>query len=101
MELYRQGEHSTAELADLFGLVRSTVYRALERDRARGTQDRPLRATAPRRAPRAHRAREGSLTDILAVARRRCQGARTSGPAVASGASTARSALRICRAKAS
>lgn len=92
MELYRQGEHSTAEFADLFGLVRSTVYRALERDRARGTQDRPLRATAPRRAPRAHRAREGSLTDILAVAAtraERCQGARTSGPAVASGASTA------------
>ena len=34
--LYRQGEHSTAELADLFGVARSTVYRALERDRARG-----------------------------------------------------------------
>jgi DNA invertase Pin-like site-specific DNA recombinase len=34
--LYRQGEHSTTELADLFGVARSTVYRALERDRARG-----------------------------------------------------------------
>ena len=36
VELYRQGKHSTAELADLFGVARSTVYRALERDRARG-----------------------------------------------------------------
>lgn len=80
MELYRQGEHSTAEFADLFGLVRSTVYRALERDRARGTQDRPLRATAPRRAPRAHRAREGSLTDILAVAATRADVVREHAP---------------------
>ncbi len=36
VDLYRRGEHSTAELADLFGVARSTVYRALERDRARG-----------------------------------------------------------------
>ena len=34
--LHRQGEHSTAELADLFGVARSTVYRALERDSVRG-----------------------------------------------------------------
>lgn len=34
--LYRLGEHSTAELGDLFGVARSTVYRALQRDRARG-----------------------------------------------------------------
>ena len=33
VSLYRQGEHSTAELADLFGVAHSTVYRALERDR--------------------------------------------------------------------
>ena len=38
VDLYRQGEHSTAELADLFGVARSTVYRALERERARGNQ---------------------------------------------------------------
>jgi DNA invertase Pin-like site-specific DNA recombinase len=37
VDLYRSGNHSTAELADLFGVARSTVYRALERDRARGT----------------------------------------------------------------
>jgi len=32
--LHRAGEHSTAELGDLFGVARSTVYRALERDAA-------------------------------------------------------------------
>jgi len=31
--LHRAGGHSTAELSDLFGVGRSTVYRALERDR--------------------------------------------------------------------
>jgi DNA invertase Pin-like site-specific DNA recombinase len=30
--LYRAGEHSTAELSDLFGVGRSTVYRVIERD---------------------------------------------------------------------
>jgi len=29
------GEYSTAELADLFGVARSTVYRAVERERTR------------------------------------------------------------------
>ena len=36
VDLYRRGEHSTAELADLFGVARSTVYRALQRDRTNG-----------------------------------------------------------------
>jgi len=31
VELHRAGEHSTAELAELFGVGRSTVYRAIER----------------------------------------------------------------------
>ncbi len=31
VELYRAGEHTTAELAALFGVARSTVYRAVER----------------------------------------------------------------------
>ena len=31
--LFEAGEHSTAELADLFGVGRSTVYRTLERSR--------------------------------------------------------------------
>jgi DNA invertase Pin-like site-specific DNA recombinase len=35
VSLYRQGEHSTAELADLFAVARSTVYRALHRDQIR------------------------------------------------------------------
>ena len=33
--LHKAGEHSTAELGDLFGVARSTVYRAIERDAAR------------------------------------------------------------------
>jgi DNA invertase Pin-like site-specific DNA recombinase len=33
--LHQAGEHSTAELGDLFGVGRSTVYRAIERDIAR------------------------------------------------------------------
>jgi len=32
--LFEAGEHSTAELADLFGVGRSTVYRARERSRS-------------------------------------------------------------------
>jgi DNA invertase Pin-like site-specific DNA recombinase len=33
--LLKGGEYSTAELADLFGVARSTVYRAVERERTR------------------------------------------------------------------
>jgi hypothetical protein len=36
VDLYRPGKHSTAEPADLFGVARSAVYRALQRDQARG-----------------------------------------------------------------
>ena len=32
--LHRGGEHTTSELAELFGVARSTVYRAIERARA-------------------------------------------------------------------
>ncbi len=39
--LHRAGEHSTAELGDLFGVARSTVYRAIQRD---GGPARPRRA---------------------------------------------------------
>jgi DNA invertase Pin-like site-specific DNA recombinase len=35
VQLYHVGEHSTAELADLFSVARSTVYRAIERDHRR------------------------------------------------------------------
>jgi predicted DNA-binding protein YlxM (UPF0122 family) len=37
--LFDGGDHSTAELADLFGVTRSTVYRAVERERARAGVD--------------------------------------------------------------
>jgi DNA invertase Pin-like site-specific DNA recombinase len=33
--LFKGGEYSTAELADLFGVARSSVYRACQRERAR------------------------------------------------------------------
>ena len=33
--LHRAGEYSTAELGDLFGVARSTVYRAVQRDQRR------------------------------------------------------------------
>ena len=35
VSLFKGGELSTAELADLFGVARSTVYRAIERERVR------------------------------------------------------------------
>ncbi len=38
------GEHSTAELGDLFGAGRSTVYRAIERD-TRRREERPAVAS--------------------------------------------------------
>jgi hypothetical protein len=31
VQLYRQGAHTTAEIAALFGVARSTVYQAVER----------------------------------------------------------------------
>ena len=41
--LHRVGEHSVAELGDLFGVARSTVYRAIQRDtRRRGAPAAPI-----------------------------------------------------------
>src|SRR3954462_575559 len=34
VELHRRGEHTSADLAELFNVARSTVYRALQRSRA-------------------------------------------------------------------
>jgi DNA invertase Pin-like site-specific DNA recombinase len=34
VSLVHSGEYSTAEIADLFGIGRSTVYRAIDRQRA-------------------------------------------------------------------
>ncbi len=39
--LHRAGEHSVAELGDLLGVTRSTVYRAIQRDLARQQTQRP------------------------------------------------------------
>ncbi len=36
VRLHRAGEHSTAEIAELFGVARSTVYRAIDRARSSG-----------------------------------------------------------------
>jgi DNA invertase Pin-like site-specific DNA recombinase len=43
--LHRAGEHSVSELGDLFGVTRSTVYRAIQRDATR------QRAALPGRDP--------------------------------------------------
>jgi len=37
VELFQTGGHSTAELADLFCVGRSTVYRAMERNKSAAT----------------------------------------------------------------
>ena len=44
--LHRTGEHSVSELGDLFGVARSTVYRAIQRDVAR-QQSRPAVPSGP------------------------------------------------------
>jgi DNA invertase Pin-like site-specific DNA recombinase len=48
--LYRAAEHSTTELADLFGITRSTVYRALQRDARQ--QCRPAASSSANGQPR-------------------------------------------------
>jgi DNA invertase Pin-like site-specific DNA recombinase len=49
--LLESGEHSTAELADLFGVGRSTVYRAEQRHLAATECDPPGRPAAAARRP--------------------------------------------------
>jgi len=46
VRLHKAGEHSTAELGDLFGVARSTVYRAIERDAARQRSQQAVPAPA-------------------------------------------------------
>ncbi len=43
--LHRAGEHSVTELGDLFGVTRSTVYRAIQRDAARQRTALPGRSS--------------------------------------------------------
>ena len=45
VELFETGEHSTADLADLFGVGRTTVYRAIGRQRAEARADSALAAS--------------------------------------------------------
>jgi hypothetical protein len=45
--LLKSGEYSSAELGDLFGVARSTVYRAAERDAARKRTQRADRGFNP------------------------------------------------------
>ena len=45
VSLLDSGEYTTADLADLFGVARSTVYRAVERERERSTSNVPSTAT--------------------------------------------------------
>jgi DNA invertase Pin-like site-specific DNA recombinase len=53
--LHEAGEHTSGELAALFGVARSTVYRALERQRALAAElagvPAPVRAAVRKRAP--------------------------------------------------
>ena len=42
VELYRSGQYTSAELAELFSVARSTVYRAIERAKAAETSKRLL-----------------------------------------------------------
>ncbi len=37
VDLWQAGEHTSAEAADLFGVARSTVYRAIKRAESTGT----------------------------------------------------------------
>ena len=43
--LLKSGEYSSAELGDLFGVARSTVYQAAERDAARKRTQRQTAAS--------------------------------------------------------
>jgi transposase len=53
------GEYSTAEVAELFGVGRSTVYRVIERQRVgRVDIDDPKRCDLPEPQPRRGRDRE-------------------------------------------
>jgi hypothetical protein len=62
IELLGSGEYTTAELGDLFGVARSTVYRAVERSKRPKAGARPLAQPAGEPTPAAdvgsHAARE-------------------------------------------
>ncbi len=45
--LHRAGEYTTTELADLFGVARSTVYRAIQREAAAEVGDGAKNGKSP------------------------------------------------------
>jgi DNA invertase Pin-like site-specific DNA recombinase len=45
--LHRAGDYTTTELADLFGVARSTVYRAIQREEAARLRNRPATGKVP------------------------------------------------------
>lgn len=57
VELLRTGEYTTAELGDLFGVARSTVYRALARSKQAALAARPPASALTTRAAPRHSAR--------------------------------------------
>ena len=91
VEPLRSGEYSTAELGDLFGVARSTVYRAVARSNAAAAGRRATTATASRDATEVvaddgrsqtsdtYRPRHGALSELPAEYRGRAR-ARTVRP---------------------
>lgn len=51
VELIRSGEYTTSEVGDLFGVARSTVYRALQRSKQRAALASVVKTSAPRVRP--------------------------------------------------
>jgi transposase-like protein len=74
VDLYRRGEHSTGELADLFGVARSTVYRALQRDQVQGA------AQSPHSGRRRGHAALCSAVAVAGLSRRRSDRRRSRNP---------------------
>ena len=65
--LHRAGEYSSAELGDLFGVARSTVYRAIQRDQRR-QQARAAGGPRPRRRSDSRSASGRCVQAIAALA---------------------------------
>jgi hypothetical protein len=91
VELLHSGEHSTAELGDLFGVARSTVYRAIARSKTAAASGRTTVTASPAAkalvfddgarssATGTYRPRHGAPSDLPSENRRRSR-ARTARP---------------------
>lgn len=62
VELIRSGEYTTGEVADLFGVARSTVYRAVQRSKQGSVLARPAKSTRTEVAPIPAAAQQASPT---------------------------------------